>query len=97
LSFGLTLPLLLSKWDQKTMSSLYLLAIVQSRAIRSLRDIRYDHLHMLRTIRHECEQAAIKEYGVQPGTLRFFVHYQPTYCEFNATCRAAWPVCSAGC
>lgn len=63
------------------MSSLYLLAIAKSRTIRSLRDVRYDHLPMLRSIRHECEQAAIKEYGILPGTLRFFVHYQPTYCR----------------
>lgn len=69
------------------MSSLYLLAIAQSRSIRSLRDIRYDHLHMLRSIRYECEQAAIKEYGVQPGTLRFFVHYQPTYCKLKCCLR----------
>jgi len=62
------------------MSSLYLLAICQSRSIRSLRDIRNDHLHLLRNIRQESEKAAIQEYGVEPGTLRFFVHYQPTYC-----------------
>lgn len=36
---------------------------------------------MLRKLRTQSEKKAIKEYGVEPGTLRFFVHYQPTYCE----------------
>lgn len=63
------------------MSSLYLLAICQSREIRSLRDLRYEHLPLLRKIRDESEKAAIKEYGLEPNSLRFFIHYQPTYCE----------------
>lgn len=71
------------KWDQKTMSALYLLVLTQDRSIRSLRDLRARHLPLLRNIRTECERVAREKYGLDTGELRFFVHYQPTYCAFS--------------
>ena len=68
------------KWDQKTMTSLYLLVLTQTREIRYLRDLRTSHLPLLRKIREEAQRAAESKYGVQPGELRMFIHYQPTYC-----------------
>lgn len=75
------------KWDQKTMSALYLLVLTQDRTIRSLRDLRTRHLPLLRKIRSECERIAIERYGIEKGELRFFVHYQPTYCASHASSR----------
>jgi m7GpppX diphosphatase len=63
------------------MSSLYLQVLVQTRSIRSLRDLRPRHLDLLRNIRAASEKAAMAKYGIDRGELRFFVHYQPTYCE----------------
>ncbi|BGP56018.1 hypothetical protein JCM8202_005162 [Rhodotorula sphaerocarpa] len=71
------------KWDQKTMSALYLLVLTQDRSIRSLRDLRSRHLPLLRNIREQCERAARERYGIDAGELRFFVHYQPTYYHFH--------------
>ncbi|BGP16946.1 hypothetical protein JCM10213_007391 [Rhodosporidiobolus nylandii] len=71
------------KWDQKTMSALYLLVLCQDRSIRSLRDLRPQHLSLLRNIRKEAERVAVERYGIQKGELRFFIHYQPTYYHFH--------------
>ncbi|CEQ42269.1 SPOSA6832_04088 [Sporobolomyces salmonicolor] len=77
------------KWDQKTMSALYLLVLTQDRTIRSLRDLRPSHLPLLRKIRHESERVAMERYGIDKGELRFFVHYQPTYCALGRSRLAA--------
>ncbi|GAA5833787.1 hypothetical protein JCM5353_003316 [Sporobolomyces roseus] len=71
------------KWDQKTMSALYLLVLTQDRSIRSLRDLKPSHLPLLRNIRQESERVAIEKYGIDKGELRFFIHYQPTYYHFH--------------
>ncbi|GAA6048423.1 hypothetical protein JCM3770_003751 [Rhodotorula araucariae] len=71
------------KWDQKTMSALYLLVLSQDRTIRSLRDLRPRHLALLRKIRQEGERVAMERYGIGEGELRFFLHYQPTYYHFH--------------
>lgn len=63
------------------MTSLYLLVLTQDRSIRSLRDLTPAHLPLLRNIRQASEKVAMDKYGIDKGELRFFVHYQPTYCE----------------
>lgn len=68
------------KWDLTTLSALYLVAIVRSPDIRSLRDLRRRHLGLLYTIRDTAVRAAHERWGMEPGSLRMFVHYQPSYC-----------------
>lgn len=68
------------------MSALYLLVLTQDRSIRSLRDLRSRHLPLLLNIRRECERVARERYGIDSGELRFFVHYQPTYCACAPSC-----------
>lgn len=68
------------KWDLKTLTSLYLVALAISPEIRSLRDLRKRHLVMLRAIKREASAAVHKRWGLDQGALRFFVHYQPSYC-----------------
>jgi m7GpppX diphosphatase len=65
------------------MTALYLLVLTQDRSIRSLRDLTPAHLPLLRNIRQASEKAAIEKYGIEKGELRFFVHYQPTYCKYS--------------
>lgn len=69
------------KWDLITVSSLYLMAIALSRNIRSLRDLRKQHLPMLRSIRREATRIVKERWGLGEGSIRLFVHYQPSYCE----------------
>jgi len=71
------------KWDLKTISSLYLVAITQDRSIRSLRDIKKCHLPLLNNIRSEAERIVHQRWGLGKGSLRMFVHYQPSYCAFS--------------
>lgn len=63
------------------MSALYVVAIVQTRKLKSLRDLRPAHLPLLTRIRKQAEEATCAKYGVRKGELRMFFHYQPTYCK----------------
>ncbi|KNZ62205.1 uncharacterized protein VP01_12g6 [Puccinia sorghi] len=71
------------KWDQSTLSSLYLLCIVKNRGIQSLRDLRPSHLGMLQGIRARGSAAIENKYKVCARELRMFVHYQPSYYHFH--------------
>ncbi|KAI0825974.1 scavenger mRNA decapping enzyme [Irpex lacteus] len=71
------------KWDLTTMSSLYLVAIALTDSIRSLRDLRKKHLPMLRSIRTEATRIVSEKWGLEKGSLRFYVHYQPSYYHFH--------------
>ncbi|XP_030648059.1 m7GpppX diphosphatase [Chanos chanos] len=67
------------KWDQKQLDDLYLIAIVHRRDIKSLRDLRSEHLPLLRNIRKKGEETIQKQYSVRPCKLRVYLHYQPSY------------------
>ncbi|XP_048853720.1 m7GpppX diphosphatase [Brienomyrus brachyistius] len=67
------------KWDQKQLDDLYLIAIVHRRDIKSLRDLRGEHLQLLENIRSKGEDAVRQRYDVAPNRLRVFLHYQPSY------------------
>ena len=69
------------KWDLKTVSSLYLVSIVQDRTIRSMRDLRKCHIGMLKDIRREAARIVSEKWGLGNGSLRIYVHYQPSYCK----------------
>ncbi|KAJ3552481.1 hypothetical protein NM688_g4129 [Phlebia brevispora] len=71
------------KWDLITVSSLYIMAIALSRNIRSLRDLRKKHLPMLRSIHREATRIVKERWGLGEGSLRLFVHYQPSYYHFH--------------
>lgn len=71
-----------SKWDKRTLSSLYLLAISQRTDIRSLRDLRTQHLPLLKTIRDKILALVPEKFpGVAEDEVRMFVHYHPSYCK----------------
>ena len=69
------------KWDLTTVNSLYLVAIVISSEVRSLRDLNGRHVEMLRCIRAEAVRVVSERWGLREGEVRLFVHYQPSYCE----------------
>ncbi|GLB38749.1 putative scavenger mRNA decapping enzyme (DcpS) N-terminal [Lyophyllum shimeji] len=71
------------KWDLKTISSLYLVALVQDRSIRSLRDLRRKHVELLKAIRREGENVVREKWGLGKGSLRMYIHYQPSYYHFH--------------
>lgn len=69
------------KWDLKTLASLYLVALVRDRNIRSLRDLRKQHVGILKSIRKEAERVVLEKWGLEKGSLRMYIHYQPSYCK----------------
>ena len=69
------------KWDLTTVGSLYLVAIVLTDNIRSLRDLRKRHVPMLKNIQREATRVVKEKWGLGDGSLRFYIHYQPSYCE----------------
>jgi len=71
------------KWDLKTLSSLYLVAIIQDRNIRSIRDLRRSHIRLLLNVRNEAEGMVKRKWGLGKGSLRMFIHYQPSYYHFH--------------
>jgi len=71
------------KWDLTTISSLYLVAIAQDRTIKSLRDLRKRHVPLLQGIRDEANRVGQDKYGLSSGSLRMFIHYQPSYYHFH--------------
>jgi m7GpppX diphosphatase len=73
------------KWDLHTISSLYLIAIVRDKSLRSLRDLRASkelgHIPLLKAIRDEALAVAQDKWGIEKGGLRMYMHYQPSYCD----------------
>jgi len=72
-----------SKWDRLNLSTMYLLAIVKRRDIRSLRDLRTEHVPLLRKILHAVHQLVPEKYGIPTTKIKKFIHYQPTYYHFH--------------
>jgi len=74
------------KWDRKTLSSLYLVAIVRDGSLTNLRDLRREHIPLLRKIQEAGARVAHETFGMPApsadGTsspLRCFLHYMPTF------------------
>ena len=74
------------KWDLINVPMLYLVAIAFNSDIRTLRDLRKSHLEMLRRIRTEATRVVKEKWSLDEGSLRFFIHYQPSYCEYLVPC-----------
>ncbi|RVE49925.1 hypothetical protein evm_005393 [Chilo suppressalis] len=67
------------KWDGLTKETLYLLAIVRQRGIKSLRDLDASHLPLLKKIRDEGKKVIFEKYGLPGSQLRIYFHYQPSF------------------
>ncbi|XP_050031163.2 m7GpppX diphosphatase [Dermacentor andersoni] len=67
------------KWDTKQPENLYVLAICHKRGIRSLRDLKPNHLPLLRNVNEKVNAALALQFGVPSHRLRGYLHYQPSY------------------
>lgn len=54
--------------------------LVQTKSIRSLRDLTPDHLPLLNKIRSTTQAVVKDKFDVDKDKIRLFVHYQPSYC-----------------
>lgn len=60
-------------------SKLYCLAIVHRRDLASLRDLRTEHLPLLRNVLHKGLQAIQSRFGIPENEILVFLHYLPSY------------------
>lgn len=65
-------------------NELYCLGLCHRRDVRSLRDLRGEHLPMLRAMLRKGRLIAAETYGVPNHALRCFVHYPPQFYHFHA-------------
>ena len=71
------------KWDTTDVSALYLLALYTHYDISCIRDLRKTpHLPMLKALRRDASRVVHDNWGISPGGVRMYIHYQPSYCEF---------------
>lgn len=66
------------KWNGQV-ESLYLLAIVMDRNIKSLRDLNATHLPMLQKIESKCVETIKLKFGYEKTQVRAYFHYQPSF------------------
>ncbi|KAJ8969664.1 hypothetical protein NQ317_004894 [Molorchus minor] len=66
------------KWNGDV-DTLYLLAIVNKRNIKSLRDLTQEHLPLLKNIQQKGIEAIKEKYGLDASQLRIYLHYQPSF------------------
>jgi m7GpppX diphosphatase len=66
------------KWNGE-LDTLYLLAIVHKRGIRSLRDLSAKHLPLLKNIHKKGIESIKSKYGLDGSQLRIYLHYQPSF------------------
>ncbi|KAG0707561.1 HIT-like domain-containing protein [Suillus ampliporus] len=71
------------KWDSTNVSALYLLAIYTHSDISCMRDLRKNHLGMLKTLRRDAWRVVQDKWGIGRGGVRMYVHYQPSYYHFH--------------
>ncbi|GAB6021615.1 hypothetical protein CHUAL_004200 [Chamberlinius hualienensis] len=71
------------KWNCDKVEDLYMVAIVHSKSIKSIRDLNSEHLEMLKNIKESSLAAIMKKFNVTERELRVFVHYQPSYYHFH--------------
>jgi len=72
------------KWDRSTMNSLYVMALVHRRGIRSIRDLTKKDAPWLRRMQGKIIQGLCEKYPeLESDRLRLYVHYQPSYYHFH--------------
>ncbi|CAK4198095.1 unnamed protein product [Aphanomyces euteiches] len=73
-----------TKWNPPfNVENLYCLALVMDKSIRSVRDLRAEHLALLRNLRDKSLALICEKYNVAKSSIRCFVHYQPSYYHFH--------------
>jgi len=67
------------KWDGQKVEALYLVALVNNRSLKSMRDLRGEHIPLLKNILEKGQTTIKEKYDVGPDKLRVYFHYQPSY------------------
>ena len=65
--------------DVNSVMTFHALAIVQRRDVMSVRDLRGEHLPLLRNVRDKCLEAIQSKFAIAKSKLRVLLHYQPSF------------------
>lgn len=76
-----------TKWDEQNMDQLYVLAIAENRSLHSVRDLRAEHIPMLRKIKTVAAAQIKTKYGIDEDQLLFHIHYLPSFFQFHVHIR----------
>ena len=73
--------MLVKDWEfnDGDVETLYVLALPRQRDLRTIRDLKREHLPLLKSMRDDSLRAIEETYGVKACNVRAFFHYQPTY------------------
>ncbi|CAJ0961057.1 unnamed protein product, partial [Mesorhabditis belari] len=67
------------KWDGKTVETLYVLAIIHRKGVRSVRDLTANDLPLLENIKEKGLKTIEENYGLRRDQVRVYFHYQPSF------------------
>mmetsp|Transcript_24982 Transcript_24982/g.61922 ORF Transcript_24982/g.61922 Transcript_24982/m.61922 type:complete len:296 (-) Transcript_24982:190-1077(-) len=68
-----------TKWDRLDVSALYIQAILKDRTLRSVRDLRGQHVPMLRELRDGALACIQDKFEVPAEKVRVYFHYLPSF------------------
>ena len=72
------------EWYQhESVVDLYCLGIIKQEGIASLRDLRKNHIPVLKAMKEEGLKVIEKVYGIKSDQIRVFVHYHPQFYHFH--------------
>ena len=67
------------KFNEGDIRTLYCLALPLQKDLKTVRDLRAEHLPLLKSIREESLKAIEAKWNVAPNQVRAYFHYLPTY------------------
>lgn len=71
------------KWDKKNIESLYFLAIVKNKNLRSIRDLKRCHLNLLKKINNIGINLLCEKYNKNDDEFRLYFHYPPSFWQLH--------------
>lgn len=70
-------------FDSSNLSSFKLLVLTYNEKLRSIRDLRGEHIPLLKCIKNKVEEIVDKKYHINKNQLRFYIHYFPSFWYFH--------------
>jgi len=71
------------KWNPEELEALYCQAIFKDVSLRSIRDLRENHIDLLLKAKENIEDTIKKCYGVESRFLRIYFHYCPSFWQLH--------------
>ena len=71
------------KWDKNDTESLYYLAIVKHKELRSIRDLNNNHIEMLKQMYEICVNILCNKYKRNKEDFRVYFHYPPSFWQLH--------------